>query len=56
MSDSGCKEHLESLFEKYLNGDESSAKEFAAYAAESRKYSKFKRSYMEVSLKMYNPD
>ena len=31
MSDSGCKEHLESLFEKYLNGDESSAKEFAAY-------------------------
>lgn len=31
MSESGCKEHLESLFEKYLNGDESSAKEFAAY-------------------------
>ena len=32
MSDSeGCKEHLESLFEKYLGGDDASAKEFAAY-------------------------
>lgn len=31
MSDSGCKEHLESLFEKYLNGDESAAKEFSTY-------------------------
>lgn len=32
MSDSeGCKEHLESLFEKYLGGDDAAAKEFAAY-------------------------
>ena len=38
MSDSGCKEHLESLFEKYLNGDESSAKEFAAYVRFVKKY------------------
>ena len=39
----------------FLSGMNAS-KEFAAYAPESRKYSKFKRSYMEVSLKMYNPD
>ena len=39
----------------FLTGMNAS-KEFAAYAPESRKYSKFKRSYMEVSLKMYNPD
>mgnify|MGYP003321369761 CR=1 FL=1 len=39
----------------FLSGMNAS-KEFAAYSPESRKYSKFKRSYMEVSLKMYNPD
>jgi hypothetical protein len=32
------------------------SKEFAQYAPESRKYATFKRSYMEVSLKQYNPD
>ena len=39
----------------FLSGMNNS-KEFAAYAPEARKYSTFKRSYMEVSLKMYNPD
>ena len=33
-----------------------SSKEFAEYAPKAREYSKFKRSYMEVSLKQYNPD
>ena len=32
------------------------SKEFAEYAPEADKYSIFKRSYMEVSLKQYNPD
>ncbi|MDA9869576.1 hypothetical protein N9D67_06980 [Gammaproteobacteria bacterium] len=40
---------------KFLSGMYGS-KEFAQYAPESRKYATFKRSYMEVSLKQYNPD
>ena len=31
MTDASCKEHLESLFEKFLGGDESAGTEFAAY-------------------------
>merc|ERR1712113_1175168 len=31
MSETALKEHLESLFEKYLGGDDAAAKEFAAY-------------------------
>ena len=40
---------------KFLSGMYGS-KEFAKFAPEANKYSKFKRSYMEVSLKQYNPD
>ena len=32
------------------------SKEFAEYSPKADMYSEFKRSYMEVSLKMYNPD
>ena len=39
----------------FLSGLNNS-KEFAEYSPKSREYSKFKRSYMEVSLKQYNPD
>lgn len=40
---------------KFLSGMYSS-EEFAKFSPESRKYAIFKRSYMEVSLKQYNPD
>ena len=40
---------------KFLSGMYGS-KEFAKFAPEANKYSKFKRSYMEVSLKQYKPD
>ena len=39
----------------FLSGLNNS-KEFAEYGPKAREYSKFKRSYMEVSLKQYNPD
>ena len=40
---------------KFLSGMYGSA-EFAKFSPQANKYSKFKRSYMEVSLKQYNPD
>ena len=40
---------------KFLKGMYSS-KEFAKFSPEANKYGTFKRSYMEVSLKQYNPD
>lgn len=40
---------------KFLSGMNNS-KEFAKYGPMADKYSIFKRSYMEVTLKMYNPD
>jgi hypothetical protein len=40
---------------KFLKGMYGS-KEFAKFSPEANKYGTFKRSYMEVSLKQYNPD
>jgi len=31
MSETALKEHLEQLYDTFLNGDEAAAKEFAAY-------------------------
>ena len=40
---------------KFLSGMNGS-EEFAKFSPQASKYSKFKRSYMEVSMKQYNPD
>jgi hypothetical protein len=40
---------------KFLSGMYGSD-EFAKFSPQANKYSKFKRSYMEISLKQYNPD
>ena len=40
---------------KFLSGMYGSD-EFAKFSPQASKYSKFKRSYMEVSMKQYNPD